>query len=286
MQRDTSVASKPTIVVTGAAGFLGKAIVRCLRLCNVNVIPVTRSGAMDYCRVTDYSETPHADILIHLAEDSNRHRVNAAGKVYEDSARNTLAALLAKQYAHVVYASSAVLYGDVEATPRKVNDATQVVDTYTRVKHHSEIAVRTSESGLVVRLSNLYGPGMDEGNVLGTILKQIPGEGVLRVWDDTPIRDFLWVEDAAEGIVKMALSDKSGIYNLGSGVGTSVFSLAKLALDLCGQPDRQIEASNPSSRLSCLTLDITETKRVWGWQPAVSLPQGLQRLIGLRKRES
>lgn len=277
---------KPTVVVTGAAGFLGKAIVRCLRLCNVDLIPVSRTGMMDYYRVTDYSETPHADILIHLAEDSNRNRVNAAGRAYEDSVCNTLDLLLAKKYAHVVYVSSAVLYGDTDDKPHKSNDATQVVDTYTRVKHHAEIAVLTSENGLVVRLSNLYGPGMDEGNVLGTILKQIPGEGALRVWDDAPIRDFLWVEDAAEGIVKMALSDKAGIYNLGSGVGTSVFSLAKLALDLCGQPDRQIEASNPSSRLSCLTLDITETERAWGWQPAVSLPQGLQRLICLRKRES
>lgn len=277
---------KPTVVVTGATGFLGRAIVRCLRLSNANIIPVTRSGAMDHYRVSDYRETPHADVLIHLAEDSNRSRVNAAGKVYEDSARNTLEVLLTKRYAHVVYASSAVLYGDTDATPHRSDDATHVVDTYTRVKHYAETAVMTNESGVVVRLANLYGVGMDEGNVLGTILEQIPGKGALQVRDDTPIRDFLWVEDAAEGIARMALGDKKGIYNLGSGVGTSIFSLAKLALDLGGQPDRQIEASNPSSRLSCLALDITDTIRVWGWQPTVGLQQGLQRLIDLRKRSS
>jgi UDP-glucose 4-epimerase len=277
--------SKVTVAVTGASGFLGRTVVEYLKQAGAEVVPVARRVVPGCHRVADYGETPPADVLVHLAEDSNRGRVNAAGTEYENAARVTLKKILAKPFHRVVYASSAALYGDESMEPHGIGDVVAVTDAYTRIKHHAEGLV-AARKGVVVRLANLYGPGMNENNVVGTILRQIPGAGPLSVWDDKPIRDFLWIEDAAAAMAKMALGSLDGIYNLGSGISMSVHALAELALGLAGEKGRPIQTTKPIGRVSCLRLDISATTRDWGWNPLVDMRHGLEKIIKLGQKSS
>lgn len=276
------------VVVTGAYGFLGRHIVRLLEARGgVEVIAVSRREIHGWYQVSNYAQSPYGDVLIHLAEDSDRAQVAKAGRVYEDHTLTTLHALLAKGYSRIVYASSAVLYGDQHDRPRSPGDQIQVDDAYTRVKRESEVAVLNLPGGVVARLSNLYGPSMAQGNVLSTILRQIPGEGPLEVLDTAPVRDFLWVSDAADGLIALALSDlgrrRGGhLYNLGTGNGVSIGDLARLALDLAGQANRQVEAKRSSLRQSTLILDYSETTAVCGWTPKTPLRRGIGELLQAR----
>jgi UDP-glucose 4-epimerase len=269
------------VVITGASGFLGTYILRLLsKQKNVEAIPVTRKKIPGWCRVLDYTQSPVGDVLIHLAEDNDRERVSKSGKAYEEKALDTLAALLAKRYRLVVYVSSSVLYGDTDIHAHRPNDPIQSNDAYTRVKRQSEMAVLKLPTGIVVRPANIYGPGMSKNNVMSAILQQIPGMGKLEVMDTNPVRDFIWVEDAAEGIVALALSNfkdgnKCTLFNLGTSVGTSIGSLAELALDIGGQPNRIVYAKNASDRQSRLILDFSDTTSTCGWQPKTSLRHGL-----------
>jgi nucleoside-diphosphate-sugar epimerase len=125
---------------------------------------------------------------------------------------------------------------------------------------------------------------MSKNNVISAILRQIPGEGRLEVMDKTPVRDFIWVEDAAEGVVALALSNyivnnQSALFNLGTGIGTSIGSLAELALDVAEQPERLVYANNVSDRQSSLILDFSDTTSACGWQPKTSLRQGLTKIL-------
>lgn len=276
------------VVVTGAYGFLGRYIVRLLEARgDVEVIAVSRREIHGGYQVSTYGQSPYGDVLIHLAEDSDRAQVAKAGRVYEDHTQTTLHALLAKGYSRIVYASSAVLYGDRHDRPRSPGDPIQVDDAYTRVKRESEVAILNSPGGVVARLSNLYGQGMAQGNVLSTILRQIPGEGPLEVLDMAPVRDFLWVSDAADGLIALALSDlgrRGGghLYNLGTGNGVSIGELARLALELAGQANRQVEAKRSSRRQSTLILDYSETTAVCGWTPKTPLRCGIGELLQAR----
>lgn len=268
------------VIVIGASGFLGAKIVATLQQRpGVTVQPVSRRPGQNWTQVDDYSATPDGDVLVHLAEDSDRRRANEAGEGYATGIRRTLEALLAKKYRRVVYASSAVLYGDESMLPHGVTDPIKVSDIYTRIKSESEMMVLGRAGGVVVRLANLYGPGMSESNVLSAILAQIPGEGDVRLWDTSPVRDFLWIDDAAEAMAVIALGDAEGIYNLGSGHGYSVGDIANSALALTNETRRGILATHPSSRSSHLMLDIDETKRVFDWEPKTSLKVGLEHLI-------
>ncbi len=273
------------VIVTGASGFLGASVLLALAAHqNVRAIAVTRREISGWCRVSDYSQSPVGDVLIHLAENNHRAQVANSGLAYEKQVQNTLAALLEKGYRRVIYVSSAVLYGDADTRAHLPNDPIRNDDAYTRIKRLSELAVLQLSCGVVVRLGNVYGPGMSQNNVMSAILRQIPGTGPLEVIDTKPVRDFVWVQDAAEGIVALALGrfnrgNVGAIYNLGTGVGTSIEALASMALKIVGKPDRIVKAKCPSDLPSSLILDFSDTTSACGWMPKTSLEQGLSYLL-------
>jgi UDP-glucose 4-epimerase len=133
---------------------------------------------------------------------------------------------------------------------------------------------------VVARISNLYGPGMSEDNVVSAILSQLAAEGPLRILDGSPVRDFLWVEDVVAALQRMVEISCRGVYNVGSGIGTSVRELAQLALACIDQPHRDVVATSQSDRPSCNIVDISATTRDLGWTPRVALHDGLVRLTG------
>lgn len=275
------------VIVTGASGFLGARVVHALaRRPGVDSLGVSRREVPGMLRVGDYSQTPAADVLVHLAEDNNRAHVVEAGLAYEEKVRATLHALLEKGYRRVIYASSSVLYGDADAHAHSPSDPIQINDAYARVKRGAEVAVLASGSGVVVRLANLYGSGMARGNVMSTILSQVSGTGSLHVMDTSPVRDFLWVDDAADAIATLATMEScpTGIINLGTGVGTSIGELANMALEIAGQSGREVVSDGQSNRQSTLILDHSDTFRACGWRPRTSLRQGLACLLDTRQQ--
>jgi nucleoside-diphosphate-sugar epimerase len=251
---------------------------------DVDLLPVTRQKIPNWCCVTDYAQSPSGEVLIHLAENCDRGQVANLGTPYEASISTSLAALLAKRYQRIVYVSSAVLYGDAEASPHLPTDRVLISDAYALVKYQSELAILKSPGGIVVRLANVYGHGMSGNNVISTILSQIPGTGVLHVMDAGPIRDFISVDDVAEGIAALALRNNKhgragGIYNLGTGIGTSIGALAGMALEIAGQSERRVEAKLEANIQSHLIVDYSKTTRDYGWEPKKSLKKGLAELL-------
>lgn len=267
------------IVVTGASGFLGRVVLRKLKEKSVDAIGLSRSTSAGLIKVSNYADSPSGDILIHLAESNDRHWANTQGSEYELSANLTLKALLERDFSRVIYASSAVLYGDKLMTPHKVEDPLYANDTYTRIKIESEKLVMSAQ-GVVARLSNVYGSGMSENNVLSAMLRQVDCDGPMQVLDTSPVRDFISVEDAADGLIQMAFGERAGVYNLGTGLGTSILDLANLVLQSAGQPERLVKSTSTNSPSpSHLVLDVEATATQFGWRPVVDLRCGIESLV-------
>ena len=273
------------IVITGASGFIGGHLLGYLSgIANTEIVPLSRRDIPNLTRVSSYIDAPDGDVLIHLAEDNSLVSVANKGLGYENEVRNTLHSLLTKKYKRIIYISSATLYGDKSINPHGVDDEIFAMSPYTRIKEASENSVLENPNGIVVRLANVYGPSMSPNNVVSQILKQIPQPGDLEVGDHTPVRDFVWVKDVVEGISLLATTDLAEItvprmYNLGSGIGTSIRDIALLTLELAGQPERHVVSRSQTNLASQIVLDYSQTTKVCGWTPRTSLRQGIESLL-------
>ncbi|NJO53459.1 MAG: NAD(P)-dependent oxidoreductase [Bacteroidales bacterium] len=273
------------VYVTGAAGFLGRATVLALAASGFEVVAVTRAAAVfpvdvRHQSVRDYGEieTGGDDVLIHLAETPLVAEAQARGDIHLSDTRAGMERLLSLGWGHVVYASSAVVYGDAVMRPRREVETVDPRDIYGRAKRACEVLILNT-GGAVARFANLIGPGMAHGTVLSDILDQIATAGPLRLRDVTPVRDFLDVRDAAEGIVAIVRRSASGIFNFGSGQGISIGDLADLVLTAAHERGRPVVATAPAGRTSHLVLDIGTSDRKLGWRPTVPLDRTIAALL-------
>lgn len=267
----------PTICVTGASGFIGTALTAALAARGHRVLacarrPFVTPGGVQAVTVTHYADAPLADVLVHLAEPAA-----VPGDAVEEAVTATLAALAGRGYRRLVYLSSAAVYGDMEPYPRRPGEPARAENGYGRMKRAGE-AVALAAEGVVVRLTNVYGPGMSQGTVIADILAQRAIPGPIRVRDLAPVRDYLWLDDAVSGLVSIAEGSATGVFNLASGEAVSVERLAQACLRLWGREGDGAVATAPCNSTSILRLDIGETLRQFDWRPRIALDEGLARL--------
>jgi UDP-glucose 4-epimerase len=273
-------------VVTGGSGFLGRSIVRVLVQSGLPVTRVVRhevtpEPSVIDLPVTDYRDLPklmESSILIHAGEPADIGAAQAAGKAHVERMQELVETLLSRRFTGIVYISSAVVYGDELDTRRREDEPVGQGGFYAKAKEKCEAKVLACD-GAAVRLSNLFGSGMARNTLIGDLLAQIPGEGPLKLRDIAPVRDYVFVEDAARAVVACATHKVQGIFNVGSGLGTSAGDLARNILEIAGEAGRPIVATSRSRRKSHLVLDVSKSSRVLDWRPAVSLTDGLSRIL-------
>ena len=269
----------PTVIITGASGFIGSHCTKKLRLHGFNVIPVTRKKIQGMITVNDYQNVPNGDILIHLGEDSDRGHVNSLGVDYYKIATSAVNALAQKFEGRMIYGSSAVVYGDQGAHPFKTDCKTYSVDTYSSTKVDNETTV-SSFGGVSFRFSNVFGQGMSEKNVLSDIIKQLDTDGPIVVRNQSPIRDYIHISSITDLIIKAINNYQNGVFNVGSGEGTSIHQLAGLILGIAGQKNRQIHSLTKSEENSFSVLDISKTQKAFNWIAQTDMKPFLPSLIG------
>lgn len=261
-------------MVTGASGFIGRALVRALAGRGASVVAVTRSDTTtpgaEWVRLADYRDTPCPDgaTLVHLAEEANIPLAVARGDAHVADVRGCVGALAAKPFRRIVYSSSGQVYRAGGATAPYIGAK----------RAAEEIVLRAG--GAVVRLGNVYGPGMRHRTLIGDILRQIPGRGPVVIRSAAPRRDFLWIEDAAGGLAAIALGTAGGAFDLGSGESVSAREVARIALAAAGEAERAVVAEiEETEGEDDVRLDIAPTAAAFGWRPRVSLRDGLARLV-------
>ena len=274
------------IVITGATGFIGSALCKKLEeKKEYSIIKVTRSQKLKsgFCHVTSYQQTPPGDILIHLGEDPDRSRVNKMGDSYLEITDQVMESLIKKGYKKIVYCSSSIVYGNQGKNLYSENMPTYADDIYTTVKLENEERVLRS-GGIVARISNVIGSGMSKNNVLSDILSQLPGKDSLTIRNINPIQDFISVDDAVDAIASLLKNDISGIYNIGSGVGTSINKLIELVLSVSEQDDREIKSTIKNAGFSYSVLNIEKIKKITGWTPKYLLSQSVKKMLNSNEK--
>jgi len=266
------------IVVTGASGFIGKHLCRHLHALGHKVLPLSRQPTTGMHTISNYTECPTADLLIHLAENPLRKIVNNyAERDYEKA--TFLCGFLSNKFKNrMIYASSSTVYGDQNTTPNTEQTPCFASDTYTKLKLYNEQVV-LNNSGTVVRLANIFGSGMSADTVISQIIEQSHPSNKLYVGNCSAIRDFLAIQDLVSAFEYMVNDPKQGLYNIASGEIFSIRKIAQKILLFCHQNTREIIETHPSNLTSTIEISIEKLTSAFKWKPLCSVDQRLKDYI-------
>lgn len=192
-----------------------------------------------------------------------------------------------KGVSKVIYLSSGgTVYGVPKQVPIPEAHALQPLCSYGVVKVAVENYLNMYESlyGLkpvVLRASNPYGPRQPNTGLQGVIAaflsKMLSGE-VNQIWGDgSVIRDFIYVEDLADLVLSAVSAEPfvTGVFNAGSGVGSSVNDVANAIELVTGKSCEREYISGRAYDVPKVVLDITAASEAFAWAPTTSLANGI-----------
>ena len=303
------------MAVAGASGFIGTALVRRLLAAGRNVVALSRSiddawtGRLlahsgpvvnDRLRVrrgdlrdrTFLAEALRgARTLFYLAaEQPHRLPPNSDLDLLVANIEATLSvsACAAEKGVHsLVWVSSGLVYGTGSAEPRSEDAALRPETAYAAAKAAGEIiacgAGRASRQTVtIVRPFNCYGPGQNGHSFLGRLISEAKAGDEIHLEHLNSVRDFVYVDDVVEGLVRAAErhSDDQLVVNLGTGVATSLVEAVEIFRSLAAR-HYTIRTKELGSMLRTdhLVADTQRAAAALGWLPHWGLASGLQKVL-------
>ena len=313
-----SIDEMPTAVVTGGAGFLGSHLCDYLVAEGQRVICVDslETGSLqnvehlrgDAFRFVNHDLTRHleidepVDFVFHLASPASpidylRLPLQTL-KVGSYGTHNALG--LAKwKRARFLLASTSEVYGDPAVHPqpetywgnvnpigpRGVYDEAKRYAEALTMAYHRQQGVDTC----IVRIFNTYGTRMrpHDGRAVPTFLRQALGDEPLTVFGDgSQTRSFCYVDDLVRGLVLLARSGEHLPVNIGNPQELTLLALAQTVIRVTGSKSEIVYEALPIDDPQVRQPDITRARQLLGWEPQVSLEEGLRRMLQTSQRES
>ncbi|MGH3763121.1 NAD-dependent epimerase/dehydratase family protein [Actinophytocola sp.] len=308
----TDLEQSRTVLVTGAAGLIGVPVIRYLRRSGFEVVAVDDGSAGTLRRLREFSGCPDVTVrvidirhgaelaglvaaespwgVIHLAA---RHFIPECDRLPSETlginvmgTQNLIDACVAHPPRRVVFASTADVY-EVSSDPHHESSPVGPLGVYGCSKLMGERllcdqAFRLKGCGITIaRLFNVYGPGDPHPHLIPELVHQFRRGQNLRLGDLKSARDFVYVDDAAEALVTLLEADRSGVFNVGTGVATHGYEVLKMVAGLMGRAaavevdsDRLRRRARP---VSCATPDRLR-ELLPGW-PRMTMREGIKRVI-------
>lgn len=274
-------------IVTGANGFIGKAL--CKRL-EAQGLSVLRLGRKEGCvsEGSTWNALPVARTVFHLAgrsfvpqswvESVDFMRINVLGTEQAlDYCR--------KSGASLVFAS-AYVYGIPDKLPIAESDAARPNNPYALSKLLAEQLCEFSSTihnvtTSVLRIFNVFGPGQRPEFLIPSIINQVFSSDRVSVQDLTPRRDYIFIDDVVDAFIKAGeLTSGFRRLNIGSGVSHSVEDVIECVQAAAGT--RLPIVSNAIERkqeIPDVQADTVLSLAELGWQPTTSLRDGILKII-------
>jgi len=304
--------------VTGGAGFLGSHLCDALVRDGSRVICVDNleTGSLqnvehlrgDQFTFVNHDITRHlevegpVDVVFHLASPASpidylRLPLQTL-KVGSHGTHNALG--LAKwKRARFLLASTSEVYGDPlihpqpetywgnvnPIGPRGVYDEAKRYAEALAMAYHRQQGVDTC----IVRIFNTYGPRMrpHDGRAIPTFLRQALANEPLTVFGDgSQTRSFCYADDLIRGLVALAQSGEHLPVNIGNPIEYTLVELAQKVIDAAGSTSEIVFEALPVDDPKVRQPDITRARQLLGWEPQVSLEDGLRRMLQANSRES
>ncbi len=291
------------ILVTGAGGFLGSHLVERL-VAEGEEVFVARRADYDLTRQDDTARLfVHAEpeLVFHLAAEVGGIGANRSNPGRYWYANLIMGANVLEQ-ARLYGVSKLVVVGTVCAYPKFTPVPFREEELWNGFPEETNAPYGVAKKSILVGAqsyreqyglnaiflvpANLYGPrdnfDLESSHVIPALIrKMVEGKGEVVLWGDgSPTREFLYVEDCADGLVRAAeLYDGPEPVNLGTGVETSIRELAETIADLTGfAGEVRWDTSMPNGQPR-RSLDASRAAELFGFRAETPLRAGLERTI-------
>jgi len=300
--------TKKRIVVTGGGGFLGSFVVDALKARGCESVFVPRKRDYDLTRMDGIEKLfadAHPEVLFHLAAvvgGIGANRINPGSFFYE----NAIMGIQLIEAARIYKVEKTLIAGSICAYPKFTPVPFKEEDLWNGYPEETNAPYGVAKKALLVQSQayrqqyglnsifvmpvNLYGPrdnfDLQSSHVIPALIRKAleakeAGVDELVGWGDgSPTREFLYVEDAAEGLITAAVGyDGEEPVNLGSGYEISIKNLMELVARLCGFEGRIVWDTAQPNGQPRRCLDITRAESYFGFRAHTSLEHGLQKTI-------
>lgn len=275
------------VMVTGAGGFIGRAVVQALHAQGIATYAMRRADG-DMLEASTWAKLPTARTVFHLAgrgyvPDSWKHPAD----YIETNVTGTQRALdYCRAHGAALVHASAYVYGIPGALPIREEDVPHPNNPYALSKllaeQCAEFAARYSGINVtLLRLFNVYGPGQPDHFLIPQILKHIKAREPIQVLDLTPRRDYVYVSDIAEAFIKARKPGPEACrtINIGSGESYSVQQIIDVAQRVAGTSLPVISAQQTRPQeIPDVVADISRARRLLDWTPRHRLEDGIRNL--------
>ncbi|MFA9401269.1 MAG: UDP-glucuronic acid decarboxylase family protein [Acidobacteriota bacterium] len=305
-----------TCLVTGGAGFLGSHLCDALLERGYRVICIDNleTGSLqniEHIRTGEFEFFNYditAEVRVEGPVDFVYHLASPASPI--DYARLPLHTLkvgaqgtwhmlgLAKfKRARFMLASTSEVYGDPAIHPQPESYWGNVNPVgprgvYDEAKRFAEALTmaylrQQGVDTLIVRIFNTYGPRMraHDGRAIPTFLRQaLLGQPLTVFGDGSQTRSFCYVNDLVRGLISLAESEEHLPVNIGNPDEYTLLELAEAVIEVSDTDSELIFEPLPIDDPKVRQPDISRAREILGWEPAVSLVQGLRKTIDLAGR--
>ena len=169
--------------------------------------------------------------------------------------------------------------------PRGVYDEAKRYAEALTMAYHRQQGVDTC----IVRIFNTYGTRMrpHDGRAIPTFVRQALANEPLTVFGDgSQTRSFCYVDDLVRGLVLLAQSGEHLPVNIGNPQELTLLELAQTVIDVTGSKSEIVFEALPVDDPQVRQPDITRARQLLGWEPQVTLDDGLRRMLQTNERES
>lgn len=281
------------LLIIGGSGFVGRSLIKHL-LNKYEITSVSRTTKVEGIHneffdlnKTDFSFTKHYNYIVYLGTISSpkeaEQKPNESFITNVENIHRFLEASRDYKPKKIILLSSAVLYSSGNKSFSEQDKIDPFISIYNFSKYNLEMLATfyREKYGLsitVFRLSNTYGPGQVTDRapyLIPGLFEQAIKKGKMEVWNTSPVRDWIYVDDVAKAIGRELEMKDGGIFNLGTGKGSSVKEIAEVIKKLTGAEYINLNRSvSPPYRVVC---DIKELKKRLDFSPSVGIEDGLEK---------
>lgn len=281
------------VIVTGATGVIGRAVVNTLKTRGTTLLTVGRAPECDLQLDLAANQTPltrffkgQPEAIIHCAaavpggaeyvdNQTNANRTRAIDRAVFSAASNW--------QCNVIYMSGCSLY---QRTAEKYLDESSLLagefkSPYLMAKKDGDLLFSSYSRATIARVSTPIGPGLSKYSVLGRFIESAKKNGTIEIWGDgSREQDYVDVRDIAGFVASCINSTTFGPVNVAAGAPVTMLELATL-ISSCYQACEVVMApiTDPNAEKMC-RYNTERARLVYNWTPYVSIQDSISEVIG------